>query len=280
MANGNNSNHGNGKSLESWIWDAACSIRGAKDAAKYKEFILPLIFTKRLCDVFDDELDRIAKEVGSRAKAFNLVRRDKKLVRFYLPLTPKNPDDDVWSVIRTRNDAERKRDDPYLAKLGEGLTTYMRAIADANPLLKGIIDRVDFNATTHGVRDLDDDRLSNLIEAISAKRLGLADVEADIIGRSYEYLIRKFAEGGGQSAGRVLHPRRGRPRHGPDHGRRAGDGDLRPLLRLGGPPDQMRVDAPREDEPPFPQDLCPVPPLRPGIGARHLGDGEHERDHP
>ena len=49
----------NGKSLENWIWDAACSIRGAKDAAKYKEFILPLIFTKRLCDVFDDELNRI-----------------------------------------------------------------------------------------------------------------------------------------------------------------------------------------------------------------------------
>ncbi len=41
------------KSLESWIWDAACSIRGAKDAPKYKEFILPLIFAKRRCDVFD-----------------------------------------------------------------------------------------------------------------------------------------------------------------------------------------------------------------------------------
>lgn len=46
------------KSLESWIWDAACSIRGAKDAPKYKDFILPLIFTKRLCDVFDDELEK------------------------------------------------------------------------------------------------------------------------------------------------------------------------------------------------------------------------------
>ena len=64
----------NGKSLESWIWDAACSIRGAKDAPKYKDFILPLIFAKRLCDVFDDELNRIAKEVGSRAKAFKLVK--------------------------------------------------------------------------------------------------------------------------------------------------------------------------------------------------------------
>jgi type I restriction enzyme M protein len=43
------------KTLESWIWDAACSIRGAKDAPKFKDYILPLIFTKRLCDVFDDE---------------------------------------------------------------------------------------------------------------------------------------------------------------------------------------------------------------------------------
>ncbi len=91
----------NGKSLENWIWDAACSIRGATDAAKYKEFILPLIFTKRLCDVFDDELNRIAKEVGSRTKAFKVVKNDKKLVRFYLPLEPKNPDDAVWSVVRT-----------------------------------------------------------------------------------------------------------------------------------------------------------------------------------
>jgi len=185
----------NGKSLESWIWDAACSIRGAKDAPKFKDYILPLIFTKRLCDVFDDELNRIAGEVGGRAKAFKLVKHDKKLVRFYLPLKPQSPDDPVWSVIRILSD-----------KIGEQLTTNLRAIAHENPLLKGIIDRVDFNATTHGQRDLDDDRLSNLIEAISLKQLGLEDVEADIIGRSYEYLIRKFAEGSGQSAGEFYTP--------------------------------------------------------------------------
>lgn len=183
------------KSLESWIWDAACSIRGAKDAPKYKDFILPLIFTKRLCDVFDDEIDRIAAEVGSRKKAFQLAKADHKLVRFYLPLLPDDPEQPVWSVIRKLSD-----------KIGEGVTTHMRSIARENPLLQGIIDRVDFNATTHGQRDIDDDRLSNLIEAISTKRLGLDDVEADIIGKSYEYLIRKFAEGGGQSAGEFYTP--------------------------------------------------------------------------
>lgn len=127
------------KSLESWIWDAACSIRGAKDAPKYKDFILPLIFTKRLCDVFDDELNRIAAEVGSRKKTFQLAKRDHKLVRFFLPLEPADPEQPVWSVIRKLSD-----------KIGEGVTTHMRAIAKENPPLQGIIDRVDFNATTHG----------------------------------------------------------------------------------------------------------------------------------
>jgi type I restriction enzyme M protein len=187
--------NGGAKSLETWIWDAACSIRGAQDAPKFKEFILPLTFAKRLCDVFDDEINRIATKVGSRAKAFKLVAKDKKLVRFYLPLMPDDPELPVWTVIRKLAD-----------KIGEQLTTHLRAIAKANPLLEGIIDRVDFNATTHGVRDIDDDRLSNLIEKISEKRLGLKDVEPDIIGRSYEYLIRKFAEGSGRSAGEFYTP--------------------------------------------------------------------------
>lgn len=195
----------NDKSLEQWLWDAACSIRGAKEAAKYKDYILPLVFTKRLCDVFDDEINRVAEEVGGREKAFNLVKSDwksarssgnKPMVRFYIPLKPDDSEESVWSVIRKLAD-----------KIGDQLTTYLRQIADENPALKGIIDRVDFNATTHGQRDISDDRLSDLIEQISLKRLGLNDVEPDIIGRSYEYLIRKFAEGSGQSAGEFYTPK-------------------------------------------------------------------------
>ena len=123
--NGSVGSNGKSKSLEAWIWDAACSIRGAKDAGKFKDFILPLIFVKRLCDVFDDELNRIAEEVGSRAKAFKLVKHDKKLVRFYLPLEPKDPDAPVWSVIRELSD-----------KIGEELTTILKDIAKANPASK------------------------------------------------------------------------------------------------------------------------------------------------
>lgn len=195
----------NNKSLESWIWGAACSIRGVKDAPKYKDYILPLIFVKRLCDVFDDEINRISQDMNlSREKAFELVQNDKSLVRFYLPLKPENPSDydkekdknTVWSVIRNLS-----------SNIGERLTTHLRDIARENSRLKGIIDRIDFNATTHGQRDINDDNLSNLIEKISQKRLGLDDVEPDIIGRSYEYLIRKFAEGSGKSAGEFYTPK-------------------------------------------------------------------------
>src|SRR3989337_720516 len=184
------------KSLETWLWDAACVIRGEKDAAKYKDYILPLVFVKRLCDVFDDEINRIARQVGSRAKALKLIEKDHKLVRFYLPLIAKDPEkDDTWSIIRTLTD-----------KVGEKLTSFMRDIAKYNTRIQGIIDRIDFNATTHGQRDISEDSLIKLIEKISQKRLGLKDVEPDIIGRSYEYLIRKFAEGGGQSAGEFYTP--------------------------------------------------------------------------
>jgi type I restriction enzyme M protein len=99
---------------------------------------------------------------------------------------------------------------------------------------------VDFNATLHGHRDIDDDRLSTLIEAISTKRLGRGDAEPDIIGRSYEYLIRKVAEGGGRRVGEFFTPMevgmlmarilQSRPRHG----------NLRYALRVGGAAHQVR----------------------------------------
>ncbi|MDO8490373.1 MAG: class I SAM-dependent DNA methyltransferase [bacterium] len=187
----------NNKSLEQWIWDAACAIRGAKDAGKFKDYILPLIFIKRLCDVFDDEVAKIAKTTGSRSEALKRIDADHSRVRFYLSIRAKDPEtQDTWSVIRSLS-----------SNIGEELTRIIREIASHNSLLDGVIDTVDYNATTKGQREIDDDRLSNLIEAISQKRLGLNDVEPDIIGRSYEYLIRKFAEGSGQSAGEYYTPR-------------------------------------------------------------------------
>ncbi len=81
----------------------------------------------------------------------------------------------------------------------------LRAIARENPDLVGVIDRRDFNATEGNQRVLDDNALARLIDILSEQRLGLRDVQPDLIGRAYEYLIRKFAEKG-SSAGEFFTP--------------------------------------------------------------------------
>ena len=178
------------KTLETWLWDAACSIRGAVDAPKFKDYILPLIFIKRLSDVFEDEIRRLAKEFGDEKTAWEIVSKDHSLVRFFIPKKSQ------WSEIRK-----------LTTGIGEGLTDAVRAIAKANPKLQGVIDIVDFNATVSGQRIIDDGKLSSLIEIISRHRIGLQDAEPDILGRAYEYLLRKFAEGQGQSAGEFYTPK-------------------------------------------------------------------------
>ena len=59
--------------LENWLWEAACKIRGPVDAPKFKDYILPLIFLKRLSDVFEDEINYLAGEFGSVELATKLV---------------------------------------------------------------------------------------------------------------------------------------------------------------------------------------------------------------
>ncbi|HUE72678.1 MAG TPA: class I SAM-dependent DNA methyltransferase [Pirellulaceae bacterium] len=177
--------------LESWLWDAACAIRGAMDAPKFKDYILPLIFVKRLSDVYEDELAGLAaKGLGDVATAADMAAQDHGLVRFYIPR------DATWPSLR-----KLTRD------IGQRLTDAVRSIADENESLQGVIDIVDFNATVSGERIIADEKLSALIEVISRHRIGLNDAEPDLLGRAYEYLLRKFAEGQGQSAGEFYTPR-------------------------------------------------------------------------
>jgi len=70
------------KTLESWLWEAACKIRGEIDAPKYKDYILPLIFLKRISDVFEDEVAAFAEKMGSYETAQMLVEEDHDVVRF------------------------------------------------------------------------------------------------------------------------------------------------------------------------------------------------------
>lgn len=177
--------------LENWLWDAACKIRGPVDAPKYKDYILPLIFLKRLSNVFMDEVQSLGQEYGDIETAQELVEADHSLVRFYIPLKAR------WSSLGQLPPTG----------LGEALTNAVRAVSRENPRLAGVIDVTDFNATTAGQRIISDEHLHELVQVLNQHRLGLNDVEPDILGRAYEYLIRKFAEGQGQSAGEFYTPR-------------------------------------------------------------------------
>jgi type I restriction enzyme M protein len=189
------------KSMEQMLWSAACSIRGEKDAPKFKDYILPLVFIKRLSDVFEDEVERLSETYGNRETALSIIDADNTIVRFFMPPEAR------WPVVSGREYYEWP-EDRKPKTLGEQLTSTLRAIVKKNPDLSGVIDIVDYNETRNNEREISDAALSGVIEALSDPRyrIGLYDVEPDFLGRAYEYLLRKFAEGQGQSAGEFFTP--------------------------------------------------------------------------
>lgn len=194
------------KSMEQMLWDAACSIRGEKDAAKFKDYLLPLLFLKRLSDVFDDEIARLAEDYGDRDTALEIAEDDHSLLRFYMPPEAR------WATINGRQPIEWPLDEKGQSTkprdIGEHLTKAVRAVVKQNPQLSGVLDVVDFAAERNGERDINPAKLRLVVETFSDPRyrLGLADVQPDFLGRAYEYLLRKFAEGSGQSAGEFFTP--------------------------------------------------------------------------
>jgi type I restriction enzyme M protein len=189
------------KPMEQMLWDAACSIRGEKDAPRFKDYLLPLLFLKRLTDVFDDEIERLAEDYGDRATALEIAESDHSLLRFYLPLEAR------WGAISGRNAVQWPKDEAP-KDIGEHLTKAARAVVKQNLDLSGVIDVVDFAAERNGEREVNPGKLRLVVETFSDPRyrLGLADVQPDFLGRAYEFLLRKFAEGSGQSAGEFFTP--------------------------------------------------------------------------
>lgn len=177
------------KTLENWLWRAACAIRGAADAPKYKDYILPLVFLKRLNDVFEDEMLQLSETMGGRDTAELIAESDRKMVRFFLPREAR------WDHILKQG-----------ARLGEALTEAMRALERENPSkLNGVLV-TDYNASTAGERVIPDAYLLKLLNVLGEHRLGLNDVPGDLLGHAYEYLLRKFSEDKGQSSGEFYTP--------------------------------------------------------------------------
>lgn len=161
------------------------------------------VYAAKLLDLSEHtiRIERLAEEYGDRATALDIAENDHSLLRFYMPQEAR------WSVISGRTKYEWPPNEKP-KDIGEHLTKAVRAIVKHNPPLAGVIDVVDFAAERNGERDINPAKLRGVIETFSDPRyrLGLADVQPDFLGRAYEYLLRKFAEGSGQSAGEFFTP--------------------------------------------------------------------------
>jgi type I restriction enzyme M protein len=163
------------RELESYLWGAAVVLRGLIDAGDYKQFIFPLVFLKRLSDVYDEE----------HAAALAIYGDDE------LADLPENhrfaiTDGAHWEDIRT-----------VTSNVGAAILAAMRAIESANPdTLRGVFGDGDWGNKNL----LPDATLKDLIEHFSTKTLSVANLPEDELGQGYEYLIKKFADDSGHTA--------------------------------------------------------------------------------
>ena len=162
--------------LESYLWGAATLLRGTIDAGDYKQFIFPLLFYKRLCDVFDEETQAALKESGGDEKFAAYPENH----RFQIPAEAH------WCEVRK---AARN--------VGRAIQSAIRAIETVNPdKLYGIFGDAQWTNKDR----LSDAMLRDLIEHFSSLELTVANLPEDELGNGYEYLIKKFADDSGHTA--------------------------------------------------------------------------------
>lgn len=161
--------------LERYLWDAAKILRGLVDAGDYKQFVFPLLFYKRLSDVWDGDFGEAIEESGDRKYA-RAAANDRYVI----------PDGAHWNEVRS------------VAKdVGRALQEALRTIEAANP---GRFDGIFGDTSWTNKGRLPDSTLKNLIEHFSSRSLSLANVPEDELGNGYEFLIKKFADDSGHTA--------------------------------------------------------------------------------
>jgi type I restriction enzyme M protein len=169
--------------LESHLWQAANILRGPIDAADFKTYVFPLLFFKRISDVYDEEYATALEESGGDEEYASFPQN----YRFQIPKGCH------WSDVRAITN-----------NVGQALQKAMRCIEKANPeTLYGIFG----DAAWSNKERLPDSLLRDLIEHFSKITLGNAVAQADVLGKSYEYLIKKFADLTNKKAGEFYTPR-------------------------------------------------------------------------
>lgn len=160
--------------LESYLWDSAVLLRNNIDAGAYKQYIFPLLFFKRLNDVYEEETMRAVEENGKEAINWEEIHSFKI------------PDGAHWEDVRNAPQ-----------DVGKAIQTAFRRIEEANSeKLTGIFG----DGTWTNKNRLPDRLLKDLLEHFSLRTLSIANLPEDELGTGYEYLIKKFADDSGHTA--------------------------------------------------------------------------------
>lgn len=169
------------KELENHLWEAAHIITGPIDASDYKTYIFPILFFKRISDVYDEEFKQ-AMEFYDDAELASAPEQHRITI----------PENCHWeSVVATTKD------------VGKKLKAAFICIEQANPHLYGIFG----DAPWTNKERLPDHLLLQLLNHFNKVKLGVENVRDDDMGRAYEYLIKRFADKANKKAGEFYTPR-------------------------------------------------------------------------
>ena len=166
----------NQKQLEDYLWGAANILRGLIDAADFKQYIFPLLFFKRISDVWDEEY-KLALEESDNDLDYAQFKENH---RFQIP------EGCHWEDVRKKT-----------VNVGEALQQALIGIEKANV---DMLHDVFGDAQWTNKRRMSDEKMLDLIEHFSKMKLSIAEVPHDIMGNGYEYLIKKFADDSGHTA--------------------------------------------------------------------------------
>ncbi len=173
--------------LEKYLWGAAVLLRGQIDATSYKEYIFPLVFFKRLCDVFD-EAYADAMVLSDGDDDYSKLDAEQRVAT--IPLGAH------WNDVREVTE-----------NIGQALVTALTRIEQANPPIELYGRRIGGLSGIFGPKqiwtnksNMPDRLISDLLEHFSQLNLSLAACPADEMGTGYEYLVGKFADDAGHTA--------------------------------------------------------------------------------